>query len=97
MNLLERETIITFNEREQIAEVFTYSPRMKRELSKLAANRADETKKIKTNGEGGETYTVPKKWVKIRSNRILSDEQRQELQERAKELREKQSLVQKAR
>lgn len=47
MNLLERETVITFNEQEQFAEVFTYNPRMKRELAALAANRPDETKKSK--------------------------------------------------
>lgn len=64
MNLLERETVITFNEQEQFAEVFTYNPRMKRELAALAISRPDETKKIKTNGVGGETYTVPKKWVR---------------------------------
>lgn len=97
MNLLERETVITFNEQEQFAEVFTYNPRMKRELAALAISRPNETKKIKTNGVGGETYTVPKKWVKIRANRILTHEQRQELQERARALRGNQILAKQAR
>lgn len=35
----ERETVITFNEAESFAEVFTYNSRMKRTLAGLAADR----------------------------------------------------------
>lgn len=73
---LEKETIICFNEAEPTAEVFTYNGRMLRDLSKLAAERPDDAQHISDNGNGGSTYRVPKKWVKIRANRILTEEQR---------------------
>lgn len=90
MNLSEKETIILFNEQEPLAEIFTYNQRMKRELAQLAKNRPDEARKIKTNSEGGETYSLPKKWVKIRAARILTDTQRRDLQARARALHPKQ-------
>lgn len=72
LSRLERETIIIFNEQEAQAEIFTYNDRLKHELSGLACARPDDVQHTKTNAEGGETYTVPKKWVKIRASRILS-------------------------
>lgn len=55
----EQETIITFNEADSTAEVFTYNGRMQRTLAKLATDRPAETTYIKTNPEGGTTYTIP--------------------------------------
>lgn len=78
----ERETIICFNEAEATAEVFTYNGRMLRELSLLAGERADDIKHISDNGADGSTYSVPKKWVKIRASRILSEEQKKSLSSR---------------
>ena len=78
LSRLEQETIILFNEQEQTAEVFTYNGRMRRELSALAETRPDEVKR-----EGNETYIIPKRWVKIRASRILTDEQREEYARRA--------------
>ncbi|MDO4175655.1 MAG: hypothetical protein Q4D42_12915 [Eubacteriales bacterium] len=78
----ERETIICFNEADATAEVFTYNGRMLRELSALAGERSDDIKHISDNGAGGSTYSVPKKWVKIRASRILTDEQRRSLTRR---------------
>lgn len=72
LTLSERETIIVFNEQDPLAEVSTYNGRLKHELSGLACARPDDVQHTKTNAEGGETYTVPKKWVKIRASRILS-------------------------
>ncbi len=81
LTLSERETIIVFNEQDPLAEVFTYNGRMKRELSGLACARPDDVQHTKTNTEGGETYTVPKKWVKIRASRILTEEQKENLRQ----------------
>lgn len=77
---LEKETIICFNEAEPTAEIFTYNGRMLRDLSKLAEERPDEAKMVRDNGNGGMTYRVPKKWVKIRASRIMSDAQREVLE-----------------
>lgn len=73
---LERETVITFNEAENFAEVFTYNSRMKRTLAGLAADRPSDVEHIKTTPEGGETYSIPKGWLKIRAPRILSEAQK---------------------
>ena len=73
---LEKETIIVFNEAEQEAEVFTYNGRMLRELAKLAGDRPDDVEHVSDNGNGASTYRVPKKWVKIRASRILSERER---------------------
>lgn len=72
-----KETIIVFNERDRSAEVFTYNSRMKRELDKLVIDRPSDVQWLRDNGHGGMTYIVPKKWVKIRASRILSEAQRE--------------------
>lgn len=82
---LERETVITFNEAENFAEVFTYNSRMKRTLAGLAADRPDDVQHIKTNPEGGAAYRIPKGWVKIRASRVLSEEQRAVMRERGRQ------------
>lgn len=84
---LERETIICFNEAEPTAEVFTYNGRMLRDLAKLTKERPDEAQMIRDNGSGGMTYHVPKKWVKIRASRILSDAQRKTLDKARQKLK----------
>ena len=72
----DKETIICFNEAEPQARVCTYNGRMIRDLAKLAEDRPVDVKFISENGSGGYTYAVPKKWVKIRASRILSEEAR---------------------
>ncbi len=74
---LERETVITFNEAENFAEIFTYNS--------LAADRPEDVQHVNTNPEGGATYRVPKGWVKIRASRILSEEQRAVMRERGRQ------------
>lgn len=79
----ERETIICFNEANKTASVFTYNRRMLRDLDKLATERPDDCQHIGGNGIGGHTYIVPKKWIKLRASRILTDEQKAAYAERA--------------
>ncbi len=85
---LEKETIITFNEAETTAEVFTYRPSLIRQLDGLAEERPTEATRVKANAEGGVTFIVPKTWVKIRPKRILTDEQREAAQARALHMRQ---------
>lgn len=91
MNLTsaEKETIITFNEADKEAEVFTYNGRMLKDLGKLAEQRAEEVQCIKANADGSRIYRLPKKWVKIRASRILTEEQLERASERGKELARK--------
>ena len=68
--LEERETIITFNEKEPTASVYTMNGALIRKL-------ADDARRIKTYPDGAQEYEVPKKWVKVNASRILSDAQRE--------------------
>lgn len=77
----EKETVIIFNEYDKEAEVFTYNGRILRDLCKLAQERQDEVQCIKTNDEGASTYRIPKKWVKVRASRILTEEEKKRVAE----------------
>lgn len=83
----ERETIITFNKTQEPAEVFTYNPALIRKLDELTERRADEVECIRAesiNGVQLREYHIPKKWINIRPNRIMTDEERRAWAERFK-------------
>lgn len=82
----EKETVIVFNESDNDAEIFTHNGRMLRELEKLATERPEDVQHIKDNDTGGSTYRLPKKWVKIKASRILTDEQKEKAAERMRQL-----------
>jgi len=79
----EQETIITFNEADKTAEVYTHNGRLKKQLNELDIER-EEVTKISSDQYGFETFTIPKSWIKIRAKRILSEEQKELLRKRAK-------------
>ena len=86
LNRTERETIITFNETNDPAEIFTYSPTLIRKLDALANSRESvECYKVEVvGGVTSKSYRIPKKWIKVTAPRVLTDEQRKELSERAR-------------
>ena len=79
---IEKDTIFNYNEAEKTAHCFTYNKKLIRQLVELASNRPDECQLVGDNGNGGLTYRIPKKWVKIKPSRILSDETRAAMRER---------------
>jgi len=81
----ERETIICFNEQDSTARVFTYNRKMSNYLRELASDPQSKCIALEDNLNGGLTFEVPKKWVKVRRPRQLTDEQRAELAARARE------------
>lgn len=81
----ERETIICFNEQDNTARVFTYNRKMSNYLREQASDPQSKCIALEDNLNGGLTFEVPKKWVKVRRGRQLSDEQRAELAARARE------------
>lgn len=85
LSRLEQETLIGFNEDEKTADIQTYNGALKRKLTTLCKNRPEEAKHIRTDQYGGMYFTVPKKWVKVNAGVILTDEQRAEYSERAKQ------------
>ena len=91
-SLIERETIITFNEAEEWANVYTFNPSL---IRKIVAMEDREDVSFKTyediNGVECCECTVPKKWVKINASRILSEEQKAALTERMKTINSRKS------
>lgn len=90
MNGYERETIITFNEAEDEAEIYTCSLTWMRRLDKLCENRNEIS--LKHKDKWSSTYICPKKSIKVRLPMQLDEEQRLNLklrgQEKAKRLKE---------
>ena len=80
---LEQETIINFNEEEQIADVYTHNKALINQLEKLR-QKSTEISLVRED-KYSKTYTIPKKWVKIRTPLILSEEERAKRAEIARE------------
>ena len=81
-NLIERETIILFNEQEKEAEIYTYNIKLINRLKKYPIvaklKRKDDT--------GAYTFIVPKKYLTIVIRNPISEKERK----RASELGNKQ-------
>lgn len=69
----EQETVITFNEEEKTATVYTYNGKIKRKLESLSVDRPDEVRQTGDDTHGGLTFEIPKRWVKVNASRILSE------------------------
>jgi len=65
LSLLERETIVNWNEAEATAQVYTHNPALQRQLSELCGTHPEQVRQTAKNGFGGMTFELPKKWVKI--------------------------------
>jgi len=83
LSLLERETIILFNEKETTASVDTCNPALMRRLDIFAAKSTSVT--VVSDDAYGRQYLIPKAWVKVQMPRQLSEEQRQKLRQQAHE------------
>ena len=85
----EKETIITYNNEEGSANVFTYHRALQNKLNKLVGSNADITL-VRQDDEFAE-YTVPKSWIKVSPppKRNLTDEQRTAMAERLAAARNK--------
>lgn len=69
---VEKETILTFNEAERTANIFTYNEVLKRQLLELCQTYPEQVCQTATNGWGGLTFELPKKWLRVKPPRILS-------------------------
>lgn len=73
----ERETIVSMDDAEGVAHIYTAMQTWKNRMAKLAAANPDDVRLVRSDDVGVE-YEVPKTWVRIsRPVRInLTDEQR---------------------
>ena len=72
----ERETIITYNEAEPVASVYTMNGALIRKLESLTESRPGEARRVKNHPDGAQEYEVPKKWIRVQPPRVLTDEQK---------------------
>jgi hypothetical protein len=77
----ERETILLYNEAEDLATVYTHNARLQQRLADLAVSFPDSFRLQERNGSDGVTYLVDKKLILIRQP--YSEERRQKDRERA--------------
>lgn len=77
---IEQETTITYNAAEDTALVWSASPVFHRHMARLGISPfvvvKDEEGKVRSA-----SYAVPKKWVKVRKPRTVSESQRQAMRE----------------
>lgn len=83
---VEQETIISFNELEPIAYVYTYRPSYIKRLEKMCKVYPDSCKKGRVD-HGGHNYTIPKKYISIKFPKSMTEEQKASLVERAGKMR----------
>lgn len=79
----EMETIYNYNQEEPPASCYTMDRALIRRLDVFAGKHKEIT--VVRTGEGVREYTFPKKWIKVRTPKQLSDEQRENMAKRARE------------
>ena len=79
----ESETIIRFNDAEDEATIYTCNKSWMNRLDKLCEKSSEIT--VIKQDEFSKEYKIPKKWIKVKMPRQLSEKQRTELIKRAKE------------
>lgn len=77
----EQEIIINYNQEDKTATCFTCDRALIRRLYELCQKSSEIT--VTKEGDDSKTYSFPKKWVKVKMPRQLSDEKRAELKLRA--------------
>lgn len=63
--LIERETIITYNEAENIANVYTMNRKLSRKLSDMAQEYPSLVKFVRTYPDGALEYELPKRSIAV--------------------------------
>lgn len=82
----EQETTILFNEADSTADVYSYNETLRKRLAQLAIDYPGECR-FQFENERGTAYSIPKKWIKIRPPRTMTDEQRTAIGERLRKAR----------
>lgn len=90
----ERETIITYDETPDAADVFTYNVALIHRLDELYESGNPDIKLIRAERFGGaenRTYKVPKSWIAVRPPRkvVMTEERKRELTEQLRRINSK--------
>lgn len=85
MTSQEKETIINFNEGDEIATVYTYNSAMKRKLAAFAAAYPDLCRVREVCPTGAITYEIAKDRISVNFKRPLTEEEKQKYIDRGNE------------
>lgn len=80
----EMETIINYNDDGKDADVYTCNKALMRKLDRLC-ERFPDIYRLKRQDSCSKTYLLPKKFIAIRTPRILTQEQKQQYTSRLKQ------------
>ena len=72
---IEKETIVSFNDEDPCASVYTCNASLSKKLRLLSEKFPSESI-LTRQDENSVTYTVPKSWIKVKPPRVMSHEQR---------------------
>ena len=92
LSMVERETIILFNEGEKTAEVFTNNDKLRKKLEQASARHPEIYRHKSTDQYGGVTYEFPKKWLDIRFREPISEKRHIQLSNHMKRLNENKTI-----
>lgn len=76
---IEKETVVSFNEAEAAASVYTHNEALKRQLLELCRSYPEQVRQTAANDWGGLTFELPKKWLRVVPPRVLTPAQREVL------------------
>ena len=80
---LEQETVYTYNQEDPLAYCYTMDRALIRRLDALAQKHKEIT--LIRSGEGMREYSFPKKWIKVRVPKEITEEARQRMADMARE------------
>lgn len=83
----ERETVITINDADKTARIFTWQRKLQRRLASNPEARLLKEGIHKHPDDRYQQYEVPRDLVTIRNRRVLSPEQREQAAERMRQQR----------
>lgn len=87
----EQETIISYNEAEKTASIFTHNKALRRKLERWAEERPEDCRLIRTTQDGqAAEYEAPRDWLHIYPPRMvkpLTEEQKQQRREQLASIR----------
>ncbi|MEG1578791.1 MAG: molecular chaperone [Oscillospiraceae bacterium] len=73
---IEKETILNFNEGEEIASLYTYNQKLQKRFDKFVEEFPALVRR-KDNGHGAVTYDLPKKMLILKIQKPISETERQ--------------------
>ena len=81
----EKETIVNFNEGEDVASIYTYNAGLKKRLAAFSKKYPDLCRLERTHPQGGVSYLLDKSRLSIRLLPLYSEERREKMSENGKQ------------